>query len=93
MKNGELEPSELSSSCSKRHPHVHIDHNDHNKDQYSHHGQQTEQPEERLAVREQQDEKAKNVQPRQKKPARGQHLKDESPHYESQQEHPSGRHN
>jgi hypothetical protein len=43
-------------------------------------------------TQEQQDEEPKNVQPRQKKPARGQHPEDESPHYEPQQEHPSMKH-
>jgi hypothetical protein len=33
-------------------------------------------------AREQQNEQPKNVQPRQKKLARGQHPKGESPHYE-----------
>jgi hypothetical protein len=92
MKNDESESSELSSSCSKRHPHVHLDHIDHNEEQYSHHEQQTKQLEERLVAREQQDEQPKNVQSRQKKPARGQHPEDKSPHYEPQQEHPSVKH-
>jgi hypothetical protein len=61
VKNGEPEPFELSSSCNKRHPHVHRDHSDHSEDQYSHHEQQTEQPEERPVAREQQDEHLKNV--------------------------------
>jgi hypothetical protein len=43
-------------------------------------------------AREQQDKQPKNVQPRHKKLARGQHPKDESPHYEHQQEHPSVKH-
>jgi hypothetical protein len=34
MKNGELEPSELSSSYSRMLPHVHLDHSE---DQHSHH--------------------------------------------------------
>jgi hypothetical protein len=40
-------------------------------------------------TQEQQDEQPMNVQLKQKKPARGQHPEDESPHYEPQQEHPS----
>jgi hypothetical protein len=43
-------------------------------------------------AREQHDEQSKNVQPRPKKPTRGQHREDESPHYEPQQEHPSVKH-
>jgi hypothetical protein len=39
VKNGEAKPSELSSSCSKRPPHIHLNHSDHNEDQYSHHDQ------------------------------------------------------
>jgi hypothetical protein len=85
VKNGEPGPSKLSSSCSKKSPHVNLNHNDHKEDQYSHH-------EERPVAREQQDDQPKNVQPRQKEPARGQHPKDESPHYEPQQEHPSVKH-
>jgi hypothetical protein len=92
MKNDELEPSVLSSSYSKRPQYVNLAHNDHNEDQYLHHDQQTEQPEERSVAREQQDEQPKNVQPRPKKPARVQHPKDVSPHYEPQQEHPSVEH-
>jgi hypothetical protein len=37
MKNREPEPYEISSSCSKRHLHVHLNHSDHNEDQYSYH--------------------------------------------------------
>jgi hypothetical protein len=40
----------------------------------------------------QQGEQPKNVQPRHKKPARGHHPEDESPHYEPQQQNPSERH-
>jgi hypothetical protein len=50
VKNGEPEPSELSSSYSKRPPHVDPNHNDHNEDQYWHHEQQTGQLEERLTA-------------------------------------------
>jgi hypothetical protein len=32
MKNSEHEPSELSSSYSKRPPHVHLAHSDHSED-------------------------------------------------------------
>jgi hypothetical protein len=92
VKNDKPKPSEISSFYSKRPPHIHLDHSDHNEDQYPHHKQQTEQPEERPMTRELQDEQSKNVQPRLKKPARGQYPEDESPHYESQQEHPSVKH-
>jgi hypothetical protein len=92
VKNDESESSELSSSYSKRTPHVYLNDNDHNKDQYSHHEQQTEQLEERLVAQEQQNEQSKNMQPRPKKPARGQHPEDEFPHYEPPQEHPSVKH-
>jgi hypothetical protein len=50
MKNGEPEPSKLSSSCSKMPPHVHLDHSDHNEEQHSHHEQKKEQPEERTVA-------------------------------------------
>jgi hypothetical protein len=43
-------------------------------------------------AREQQDEQPKNMWPRQKKLARGQHPKDEAPHYDPQQAHPSVKH-
>jgi hypothetical protein len=89
MKNVKPKPSELSSSCSKILLHIHLDHSDHNEDQYSHQEQYTEQLEERPVAQEQQGEQPKTVQPRQKKPARGQHPEDEPPHYEPQQEHPS----
>jgi hypothetical protein len=49
MKNGQ---PELSSSCRKGPPHVHLTHSDHNEDQYSHHEQQTKQPEERPMAQE-----------------------------------------
>jgi hypothetical protein len=52
MKNGYPKPSELSSSCSKRHPHVYLDHSDHNEDQYSHHEQQMGQLKVRPVARE-----------------------------------------
>jgi hypothetical protein len=61
MKNGK---AELSSSCSKRHPHVHLDNSDHNEDHYSHHEQLTEQAEQWPMAQEQQDEQSKNMQPR-----------------------------
>jgi hypothetical protein len=72
VKNSEPETYELYSTYSKMPPHVHLDHSDHYEDQYSHHEQQTEQPEERLVTREQHDKQLKSVQPRQKKPVRGQ---------------------
>jgi hypothetical protein len=43
-------------------------------------------------AQEQQYKQPKNMQPRQKKPARGQHPEDESPHYEPQKEHPLVKH-
>jgi hypothetical protein len=64
MKNGEPEPSALSSSCSKMPPHVHRDHSDHSEDDHSHHEQQEEQPEVRQVAQEQQDEQTKNDQPK-----------------------------
>jgi hypothetical protein len=53
VKNDEPEPSKLFSSCSKRHSHVHVDHSDHNRDQYSHHEQQTKQQKKRSLARKQ----------------------------------------
>jgi hypothetical protein len=87
MKNGENKLFELSSSYRRRSPHVHLDHNDHNEDQYSHHEQDERQPNERPVAQEQQDKQLKSGQLRQKKTARDHHHEDESPHYKPQQEH------
>jgi hypothetical protein len=76
MKNGEPKPSELSSSCSRRLTHVHLNHSDHSEDQHSHHEPQEGQPKEVSMTQEQQDKQRKSEQPRQKKIARGQHHED-----------------
>jgi hypothetical protein len=55
MKNGEHEPSKLSSSCSRMPPHVHLDHSD-------------EQPEERPVTQKQQDEQTKSDQLKSEQP-------------------------
>jgi hypothetical protein len=52
VNNGEPKPFELSSFCSKRHPHVHLDYSDNNEDKSSHHEEQTKQLEKRQVARE-----------------------------------------
>jgi hypothetical protein len=68
MKNGEPDPSELSSSGSRMPPHVHRDHSDHSEDHHSHHEQQEEQLEVRQVAQEQQDEETKNDQLKSEQP-------------------------
>jgi hypothetical protein len=68
MKNGESEPSELSSSYRRMPPHVYRDHCDHSEDHHSHHEQQEEQLEVRQVAQEQQDEQTKNDQLKSEQP-------------------------